>query len=104
MQPWHIKAIAVGCCTFFLVLNAISVKHVGIFQILLVVVLLLILAVYIGWGFHKIDVNRFEGYLSKGWASILATSGLVFISFGGLTKIASIAEEVKSPARISPRA
>jgi len=28
---------------------------------------------------------------------VFATSGLVFISFGGLTKVASIAEEVKVP-------
>ena len=33
---------------------------------------------------------------------ILATSGLVFVSFGGVTKVASIAEEVKKPGRNIP--
>ncbi|MCK4851516.1 MAG: amino acid permease, partial [Candidatus Omnitrophica bacterium] len=33
---------------------------------------------------------------------VFSTAGFVFISFGGLIKVASIAEEVKTPARIVP--
>jgi amino acid transporter len=43
-----------------------------------------------------------EGFLEKGWLTVFATSGLVFISFGGLTKVVSIAEEVKRPSRNLP--
>jgi mannitol/fructose-specific phosphotransferase system IIA component (Ntr-type) len=37
-----------------------------------------------------------------GFGSIFATAGLIFISYGGLTKIASVAEEVKNPGRNIP--
>jgi APA family basic amino acid/polyamine antiporter len=42
------------------------------------------------------------GFLQKGWSAVFTTAGLVFISFGGLTKVASIAEEVKHPGRNLP--
>ncbi len=38
-------------------------------------------------------------FLTKGPVAIISTAGLVFISFGGLTKIASIAEEVHHPGK-----
>jgi mannitol/fructose-specific phosphotransferase system IIA component (Ntr-type) len=37
-----------------------------------------------------------------GVSSVFADAGLVFISFGGLTKICSVAEEVKNPGRNIP--
>ena len=40
--------------------------------------------------------------MKKGWGEVFATAGLVFISFGGLTKVASVAEEVHHPGRNIP--
>lgn len=102
MSPWHLKAISIICCLGFTVLNIVSVKHTNRFQILLVGILLAILAVFVFLGSKTIEVSRYSGFLDKGWLSVLATSGLVFISFGGLTKVASIAEEVKHPGRNIP--
>jgi len=99
---WHIKTIAVGCCLAFTALNVVSVKYTGRFQILLVAVLLAILGVFVLFGAGSVKITRFEGALETGWAAILATAGLVFVSFGGLTKVASIAEEVKQPGRNLP--
>ncbi len=103
LQPWHLKAIAVLCCLAFTMLNIVSVRHTSRFQILLVAVLLAILALFVIFGVRNVEVARYEGFLQKGWPAILATAGLVFISFGGLTKVASIAEEVKHPGRNLPR-
>jgi amino acid transporter len=102
LNPSHLKIIAVLCCLFFTALNIISVKHTGRFQGILVAILLAILTLFVISGAPSIDVLRYKGFLQKGWVSILATSGLVFISFGGLTKVASIAEEVKQPGRNLP--
>lgn len=102
LSQWHFKTIAVLCCLAFIALNIISVKHTSRFQIILVVILLVILALFTFLGFGSIEAVRYKGFLQKGWLSILATSGLVFISFGGLTKVASIAEEVKYPGRNLP--
>ena len=102
LSQWHFKTIAVLCCLAFTALNIISVKHTSRFQILLVGILLAILALFTFFGFGTIEVARYKNFLQNGWLGILATSGLVFISFGGLTKVASIAEEVKYPGKNLP--
>lgn len=98
----HIKLIAVGCCIFFMFVNISGVKHTGRLQIALVLFLIAILVFYIGRGFLVIEPTSYAPFISKGWGSVFATAGLVFISFGGLTKISSVAEEVKKPGRNTP--
>ncbi|MHC4690801.1 MAG: amino acid permease, partial [Planctomycetota bacterium] len=88
LSNWHLKTIAVVCCLGFTILNIISVKHTSRFQSLLVVALLIILSFFVVSGLGNVKPT--------------ATSGLVFISFGGLTKVVSIAEEVKRPSRNLP--
>ncbi len=102
MVEWHLKAIAALCCLGFTALNIISVKQAGRFQVLLVGILLAILAVFVLFGAGAVEAVRYKGFLEEGWAAVFATAGLVFISFGGLTKVASIAEEVKEPGRNLP--
>lgn len=102
VNPWHLKAVGVACCVGFTGLNIISVKHTSRFQALLVGVLLAVLAFFVISGAGHIEAVRYKGFFDKGWLAVLATSGLVFVSFGGLTKVASIAEEVKNPARNLP--
>jgi amino acid transporter/mannitol/fructose-specific phosphotransferase system IIA component (Ntr-type) len=99
LNQWHLKAISVICCLFFMGLNIVSVKHTSKVQILLVGVLLAILFLFIAVGSSSVKAFRFSGFLNKGWLDVLSTAGLVFISYGGLTKVASIAEEVKNPGR-----
>ncbi len=98
----NIKQIAVFCCLVFTALNIISVKQTGRFQIWLVAAILSILGLFVVFGCPSVTAARYSGFLQKGWPAILATSGLVFISFGGLTKVASIAEEVKKPGKNLP--
>ncbi|MBW7989652.1 MAG: amino acid permease [Planctomycetes bacterium] len=101
-EAWHLKAIAAFCCVGFTVLNIVSVKLTSRFQVLLVGILLTILAFFVLFGAGSVEAVRFKGFLEKGWSAVFATAGLVFISFGGLTKVASIAEEVKHPGRNIP--
>jgi len=97
-----IKTISILCCLFFTALNIISVRQTGKIQIVLVFILITILILFLGFGSDEVDMNKYEGFMEKGWAAILATAGLVFISFGGLTKVASIAEEVEDPGKNLP--
>ncbi|RKY11288.1 MAG: hypothetical protein DRP65_04665 [Planctomycetota bacterium] len=101
-SQWHIKAIATVCCIGFCALNIVSVKHTSKFQVILVVVLLAILAGFVFLGASAVEPVRYSNFLEKGSLAVLATAGLVFISFGGLTKVASIAEEVNNPGRNLP--
>jgi amino acid transporter/mannitol/fructose-specific phosphotransferase system IIA component (Ntr-type) len=102
LNPWHLKAIAIACCLGFTILNIVSVKHTGRFQVLFVGILLAILAFFVIFGARAVEPVRYKGFLEKGWPAVFATAGLVFISFGGLTKVASIAEEVKHPGKNLP--
>jgi len=98
----QIKFVAVGCCLLFMLINIIGVKHTGRFQIALVLSLISILILYIVRGFPSVQPDRFIPFAPHGMGSIFATAGLVFVSFGGLTKISSVAEEVRNPGKNIP--
>ena len=98
----QIKLIAVALCLIFMLINILGIKEAGITQILLVVFLILILSLYMIRGFINIQPGRFEPFMTHGFGRVLATAGLVFISFGGLTKVASVAEEIKKPKTTVP--
>ena len=102
MGPFQIKMVAVTFCIIFSVLNIISVKMTGRAQVVMVLFLFAALTYYITRGFAFIDVHRYVPFMPHGPKAVFATAGLVFISFGGLTKIASVAEEVKEPSRNIP--
>ena len=102
-NPIILKAIAVICCVIFGTLNILSVKHTARFQNLLVLFLIGVLGLFIVMGTTSIQPARFNDFAPYGKLQILTTAGAVFISFGGLTKVASIAEEVHHPGRMLPR-
>ncbi len=103
VPPGTVKFIAIGFTVFFAILNIFSVKKSGRFQVILLFSLLGILVFYIFSGMNYIDVHRYVPFKPYGWKPILTVTGMIFISFGGLTKVVSIAEEVKDPARTIPR-
>nr|HDM59970.1 amino acid permease [Bacillota bacterium] len=98
----QVKLIAIVFCLIFTFLNLQSIKSVAGTQIVLVLSLIGILVLYIANGIGKTNVEHFADFMPNGFGPVLATTGLVFVSFGGLTKIASIAEEVKNPGRNIP--
>ena len=102
ISAMQLKLVAVGCCLFFMVLNIFSAKIAGNVQDVLVLGLLAILAGYIFLGFGHIRFQHYVPFMPLGLSSVFATAGLVFVSYGGLTKIGSIAEEVKDPRRNLP--
>ncbi|MEM5947318.1 amino acid permease [Spirochaetia bacterium 38H-sp] len=95
----QIKLIAIGACVFFTFLNIISTESSGKAQVIMVAVLLLIISAYILIGYRAMDFSYFTKAPKSKWANILGAAGTVFISYGGITKVASIAEEVKDPGK-----
>lgn len=102
MPMWQIKAIAVGLCVFFAVINLVGVKAAGRFQVLIVLALLLMMVGYVIFGVFFIKTSNFTNAPSKGLAPVITTAGLVFVSFAGTTKICTVAGEVKNPGRNLP--
>ena len=98
----QMKLVAVFFCIIFTVINIRGVKHTGKTQIALVVGLLSLLVFYIIAGFFFIQPSHFSNFAPYGYGSIFSTAGLIFISFGGLTKVCSVAEECKKPGRNIP--
>jgi len=98
-----IRLIAVPLCVLFVAVNILGIKGAVIVQRALVLGLLGILLYYVVRGIPVVQVQHFESFAPNGVAAIFSTAGLVFISFGGLLKIAAIAEEVKNPAQTVPR-
>jgi amino acid transporter/mannitol/fructose-specific phosphotransferase system IIA component (Ntr-type) len=97
MTGYHIIPISVVVCIFFIGLNIFGVKEAAKFEVILVFSLLLMMAAYIILGLSHVKVTNFEPFLTGGFNSVLLTSGFVFVSFGGLLKVSSVAEEVQDP-------
>jgi len=104
ISEMQIKFIAVICCLFSTIVNIIGVKITGRFQVVMVAALLILLTFYIVYGSFYIKLHRYTPFMSMGIGSVFTTAGLIFISYVGLTKIASVAEEVKNPGRNVPLA
>ncbi|MEM9487538.1 MAG: amino acid permease, partial [Myxococcota bacterium] len=107
-----IKPLAIGLTVAFMFLNIIGAKETTGLQRALVGALVIILSVFVVSGMIAIigtgggDGGTLrETLINMGdidSAGLLATIGMVFVSYAGLTKVASVAEEVKSPDRNIP--
>jgi APA family basic amino acid/polyamine antiporter len=98
----QIRPIAAGLAVLLGILNAFGTKKSGALQIILVFGLLALLGYFIGGGLPKINLANFVGIYDTDTASLLATAGLVYISYVGVTNVASLSEEVSDPERNLP--
>jgi APA family basic amino acid/polyamine antiporter len=96
--------VAIGFAIFFGLINVFGAKRSGFFQIILVFSLLILLAIFTITGFSGIDAGHFSGLFDQDLNNIFSTAGLVYVSYVGLSKIASVSEEVKNPEKNIPRA
>ncbi|NLX04210.1 MAG: amino acid permease [Phycisphaerae bacterium] len=94
--------ILIPLTVLFVAVNLVGVELAGRIQVLLVLGILATLLVFSGLGLTDIDVNSFTPFAPGGLPMVLATAGFIFVSYGGLLKVASIAEEVKDPGRDIP--
>lgn len=97
-----IKLIAASFCIVFVLVNIFSVKFTARIQNMMVIFLLLSCFTYILLGIREVSWQNFQPFFPKKIGSLLPVIGMVFISYGGLTKIASIAEDTKNPSRTIP--
>lgn len=98
----NLHIIALILCIIFLIINFTGIKEAGRIQVILVAGLLGLMLLYIVRGLPAINIHNFEPFAPKGLGAIFSTAGFVFISYGGLLKVAAVAEEVKDPGRNIP--
>ena len=104
------KPVAIAFAVVFAALNIFGSKESSGLVRVLVFALLTILAFFLIDGFvtvlstgvTEVHQERFVPFMPEGIDGLLGTVGLVFISYVGLTQIASLAEEVKEPDRNIP--
>ncbi|MCF8243458.1 MAG: amino acid permease [Melioribacteraceae bacterium] len=97
-----ILPVAIGFAVLLGILNIFGTQRSGKFQTYLVAVLLVILAIFVITGSPSVNFNHFNDFFGSGFDSILATAGFVYISYVGLTKVASLSEEVRNPDKNLP--
>lgn len=97
-----IVTIAISFAILIGGINILGIKKSGKFQVVLVTGLLIILVAFISFGVPEINQFHFRNFLDSGSSSIFATAGMVYISYLGVTKVVSLAEEVKDPERNIP--
>ncbi|NQV71481.1 amino acid permease [bacterium] len=105
-----VKPVAIALTVAFCVINVVGAKESSRLQRILVVVLLTVLAYFITVGLLDIGLNlgadtlkkQFVPFAPQGFGGILSMVGFVFVSYAGLTKVASVAEEVQNPERNIP--
>ena len=89
-------------CLVFVVINIVGIKGSGRLQVLLVFTILTALLVYIILGLPEIQPQNLVPFAPKGLLAVASTAGFVFVSYGGLLNVASVAEEVQDPVRVLP--
>ena len=92
----------------FGLLNIFGAKETAFLQRLLVSALVVIMGYFLIEGVEYLTGNavlpemKERNFLTNGLNGFISTVGLVFVSYAGLTKVASIAEEVQNPDRAIP--
>ena len=107
---YDMKSVAIGLTIVFVLVNLVGAKESSRLQRFLVIAVLGFLAVFTvqglidisGESVDTIRETRLTPFFTYGAEGLFATIGLVFISYAGLTKVASISEEVKDPDRNLP--
>jgi len=103
LNPIQVGALLAG--VLFVGVNYVGAKETGGVQTVIVGLLLSILTVFALAGFTTFDYATLasEGGLAPfGAGAILPATALVFVSFLGYAKIATVAEELKNPGRNLP--
>lgn len=96
------EPVAVGLAVFFGLINYLGAKKTGRAQVILLVGLLILLSWFSGYGLLSVEAEAVRGIFDPEVAGLVSTAGLVIVSYMGLTKVASVAEEVKNPERNIP--
>jgi amino acid transporter len=97
-----VTPVAVAVAAVLILVNVVGAKQTGRMQIVIVVLMLLAMAWFIAFGAPGVQRARFDNFFGNGLGGLLGATGFVFVSYAGVTKIASVAEEIENPDRNVP--
>ena len=100
--------LALVLISLFTLVNVVGSKASASMQLGLVVLVLSVMAWFVVQGLWEtvdrgVDGSNLDPFFAHGGSGLVAVIGLVFVSYGGLTKVASAAEEVEDPSQRIPQ-
>jgi APA family basic amino acid/polyamine antiporter len=98
-----VKAVALALAVLIVVLNVVGTEQSGKAQSVVVTAVVVALAAYVLNAGVAVETARFEGFGEKAPGGVVTAAAFVFVSYAGVTKVASVAEEVAEPDRNLPR-
>lgn len=99
-----IKPVAVVLVLLFAGLSVTGMRNVGRLQIVFVAAVLLLITYFLIRGLPHVQAERFTPFFTGSAPSFLASVGIIYVAFTGLTKVASVAEEIEDLERTIPLA
>jgi len=99
---FQILPIAISLAATLGIVSFFGSKKSGGLQVILVIFLLALLGFFIFSGVPEIRLSSFSHLFDSEFASLLSTAGLVYISYVGITNIASLSEEIENPEKNIP--
>jgi len=97
-----LKPVALGLAALLILVNVLGAKQTGRLQVAIVVVMLAALGWFAAGSAPSVQSANYANFFADGIGGLLAATGLVFVSYAGVTKVASVAEEVEDPGRNIP--
>jgi len=94
--------VALGFGLFLIFLNVFGAKKAGQVQTVLVIVTMFVLIDFVGWGSIEVEKEFYHPFFKEGVFRFLAATAFVFVSYAGIAKVVSVAEEIKNPSRNIP--
>jgi len=99
-----LKVVAVSAALVLTVLNLIGTKHSAMINNILVLIKIVILCLFVGFGVFQINPYNYSEFAPNGFVGILQGAGFIFFAYLGFGRIAALGEEVKNPKRTLPLA
>jgi amino acid transporter len=94
--------LTLGLAASLVLVNLVGAKLTGRLQVAIVAVMLAAMIWFVGGGSPDAEAANFAGFFGNGVGGLVAATGLVFVSYAGVTKVASVAEEIENPDRNIP--
>ncbi len=94
--------VAIGIALALGILNIFGADTSGKLQIILVLLVIIAIIILIGGAVPELNFSHFNNYVDAGSGAIISTAAMVYISYGGITKVTSLSEEVENPERNLP--
>ncbi len=101
------RVLAMTLIALFMLVNLVGSKASASLQFWLITFIFLSMGWFLFEGLLETKSQGFretnlDPFFTSGWSGVFGVVGLVFVSYGGLTKVASAAEEVEDPSQRIP--